>query len=199
MPGVTTNAKEMVKNKCHVRYFHPNWKAHPYYANVEATTSRTFCCQGWNSSTPATKRPLSVSVLLRFLLLLNCLPPIFPLSPVFLNHHGNVNPTKNVIPTKIVIPTKNVIPLQVLSTLRQLRLQGQIPQNLFQAKLLLLLVHLVPLLQIKVLSTFMFLSSAVFLSANYDACISIAAVFSIYTIQTTILFPYLFIRAMRLS
>ena len=172
---------------------------HPYYANVKAATSRTFCCQGWNSLTPATKCFSPWASSSGFSCYWNAFRQSFPLSPVFLNHHGNVNPTKNVIPTKIVIPTKNVIPLQVLSTLRQLRLQGQIPQNLFQAKLLLLLVHLVPLLQIKVLSTFMFLSSAVFLSANYDACISIAAVFSIYTIQTTILFPYLFIRAMRLS
>ncbi|CEG76443.1 hypothetical protein RMATCC62417_15801 [Rhizopus microsporus] len=96
----------------------------------------------------------------------------FSIVTVLLSHYGNVN------------PPKNDISLQILSSLHQLRLQGQLLRSLFQAKLLLL-VHLAPLLHIKALNTFMFLSSAVSLSANYvadyDACISIAAVFSIYT------------------
>ena len=49
----------------------------------------------------------------------------------------------------------------------------------------------------------MFLTSAVFLSANYvadyDACVSIAAVFLIYTIRTATLLSCLFTMTMSLS
>ena len=163
---------------------------HPYYANVKAATSRTFCCQGWNSLTPATKCFSPWASSSGFSCYWNAFRQSFPLSPVFLNHHGNLNPSK-----------KDLL-LHILSSLCQLILQGQVLRNLFQAKLLLL-VHLAPLLQIKVLNTFMPLSSAVFLSANYvtgyDACISIASVLSIYTTRTTTLSSYLFIMTMSLS
>ncbi|KAL4213045.1 hypothetical protein AB4K20DRAFT_2005006 [Rhizopus microsporus] len=57
MPGVTTNAKEMVKNKCHVRYFHPNWKAHPYYANLDSSNKTPSLRERLAQVSPATELP----------------------------------------------------------------------------------------------------------------------------------------------
>ena len=100
------------------------------------------------------------------------------------------------------IPPRNDLPFQILSSLRQLRLQDQIPQNSFQAKLPLL-VQLVPFLQIKILDTFMLLTSTVSLQANFafifDNCILIPAVLPIYIILAIILLLYLFMMIMSLN